>query len=89
MKICRFVPKDQPSAAPRVGLLGDDGVRDVTAATDLLPALRWPLPAGDQFIANLALLRPRMAELAAAATPICANGRAPASSPESPVSLVS
>jgi 2-keto-4-pentenoate hydratase/2-oxohepta-3-ene-1,7-dioic acid hydratase in catechol pathway len=70
MKICRFVPKDQPSAAPRVGLLGDDGVRDVTAATDLLPALRWPLPAGDQFIANLALLRPRMAELAAAATPI-------------------
>ena len=68
MKICRFIARDQPSGEPRVGLLGEDGVRDVTAATELLPALRWPLPPGDQFIANLAALRPRIAELAAAAT---------------------
>ena len=35
-----------------------------------VPALRWPLPLGDQFIANLASLRPAMQALAADATPI-------------------
>jgi 2-keto-4-pentenoate hydratase/2-oxohepta-3-ene-1,7-dioic acid hydratase in catechol pathway len=50
-----------------LGVLEGSGVRDVTAATDLLPALRWPLPPGDQVIANLERLRPRMAELAQSA----------------------
>lgn len=64
MKICRFTLKSDGSASPRVGVVEDDGVHDVTEATDALPALRWPLPLGDQLIANLDGLRPRMAELA-------------------------
>ena len=55
---------------PRLGVVKDDGVHDVTAATDALPNLRWPLPPGDQLIANLATLRPRMEELANAAPAI-------------------
>jgi 2-keto-4-pentenoate hydratase/2-oxohepta-3-ene-1,7-dioic acid hydratase in catechol pathway len=47
-----------------VGVMVDDGIRDVTEVTEALPPLRWPLPPGDQFIANLDLLRPRMAALA-------------------------
>jgi len=70
MQICRFVLKSDGGARPRVGLLAEDGIRDVTAATEALPALRWPYPPGDQFIANLDRLRPRMAELAAQASPI-------------------
>lgn len=65
MQICRFTLKADSEARPRLGLLEDGGVRDVTAATDELPALRWPLPPGDQLIANLESLRPRMAALAA------------------------
>jgi 2-keto-4-pentenoate hydratase/2-oxohepta-3-ene-1,7-dioic acid hydratase in catechol pathway len=64
MRICRFTLKSDASAAPRLGLLEDGGVRDVTAATDALPALRWPLPMGDQLIENLGSLRPRMEALA-------------------------
>jgi 2-keto-4-pentenoate hydratase/2-oxohepta-3-ene-1,7-dioic acid hydratase in catechol pathway len=65
MKICRFTLKADPEARPRLGLLADDGVRDVTAATEELPSLRWPLPPGDQVIAALPRLRPRMEALAA------------------------
>ncbi len=64
MRICRFTSNSDASAAPRLGVVADDGVHDVTAATDALPNLRWPLPPGDQLIANLDTLRPRMAELA-------------------------
>jgi 2-keto-4-pentenoate hydratase/2-oxohepta-3-ene-1,7-dioic acid hydratase in catechol pathway len=64
MRICRFTLNSQPDAGPRLGLLEEAGVRDVTAATDELPALRWPLPAGDQLIANLDRLRPRIEALA-------------------------
>lgn len=64
MKICRYTLKSDSSAAPRVGVVEDDGIHDVTVVTDALPALRWPLPLGDQLIANLATLRPRMEELA-------------------------
>lgn len=65
MRICRFTAKADGGAQPRLGLLEDGGVRDVTAATEQLPALRWPLPPGDQLIANLETLRPHMAALAA------------------------
>jgi 2,4-didehydro-3-deoxy-L-rhamnonate hydrolase len=65
MKICRFTFKDDARAQPRVGLLEDGGIRDVTAVTEELPALRWPLPMGDQLIAELPRLRPRMETLAA------------------------
>ncbi len=70
MHICRFTLNADPAASPRLGLMDGEIVRDVTAATDLLPPLRWPLAPGDQLIANLAMLRPRMAELAQDAAPI-------------------
>lgn len=64
MKICRFTRNSDPAASPRLGVVEDDGIHDVTAVTQALPSLRWPLPLGDQLIASLAELRPRMAELA-------------------------
>ena len=57
MKICRFDDN-------RVGVVQGGGVFDVTGALDVLPAHRYPFPLGDQMIANLAALRPRMEELA-------------------------
>jgi 2-keto-4-pentenoate hydratase/2-oxohepta-3-ene-1,7-dioic acid hydratase in catechol pathway len=65
MRICRFTALRDAPAGPRLGILDDRGVRDVTAVTEGLPALRWPLPPGDQLIANLDRLRPRMEALAA------------------------
>lgn len=63
MKISRF---DLPGGATdRLGIVEGDRIGDVSAALDLLPALRWPFPLGDQLIANLDTLRPRMAALAA------------------------
>jgi 2-keto-4-pentenoate hydratase/2-oxohepta-3-ene-1,7-dioic acid hydratase in catechol pathway len=63
MRICRF-------DSDRVGVVRDDKVYDVTEVTSLLPNLRWPVPRGDQFIANLGKLRPEMEKLAAKARPI-------------------
>jgi 2-keto-4-pentenoate hydratase/2-oxohepta-3-ene-1,7-dioic acid hydratase in catechol pathway len=71
--ICRFTRNDDAAASPRLGLLEGDCVRDVTAATDILPALRWPLAPGDQLIANLPAIRARIAELAASAPVIARN----------------
>lgn len=68
MHICRFRLKGEPGSDPRVGVLEEAGVRDVTSVTDALPPLRWPVPQGDQLIANLDRLLPRIAELAANAT---------------------
>ncbi|MBX9761093.1 MAG: fumarylacetoacetate hydrolase family protein [Beijerinckiaceae bacterium] len=54
MKICRFDDD-------RVGVVENDMVRDVTqAVADALPAVRWPLPLGDLFIANLDSLLPKI-----------------------------
>ena len=60
MKICRF---DQG----RVGVVEGDQVRDVTSVLDALPPLRWPVPQGDHFIANLPGLMPALREAAAKA----------------------
>ncbi len=68
MHICRFIIKDDSGAGERVGLLEAGGVFDVTSVTNALPDLRWPLPLGDQFIANLPLLRPLIKEQAATAS---------------------
>lgn len=46
MKICRF--NDD-----RLGLVEGDAVRDVTAALDVLPSQRYPLPTFDPLVANL------------------------------------
>ncbi|MCE7796318.1 fumarylacetoacetate hydrolase family protein [Sphingobium sufflavum] len=55
---------------PRVGLYDEGGIRDVTAVVEALPALRWPFPLGDQFIAHFDRLRPRIEELGAQAAVI-------------------
>lgn len=59
MRICRFDDN-------RLGIVEGDEIVDVSAALDALPALSWPFPGYDLFIANLDRLRPRMAELARA-----------------------
>jgi 2,4-diketo-3-deoxy-L-fuconate hydrolase len=64
MRICRYSLKSDSAGGPRLGLFEDGGVRDVTAAADQLPALRWPLPPGDLLIGNLASLRERIESLA-------------------------
>src|SRR6516225_2259033 len=67
MRICRFALNADRASEPRVGLLEEAGIRDVSRVADDLPSLRWPLPRGDHFIANLDRLRPRMRELAVGA----------------------
>lgn len=67
MRICRFTLRTDADARPRLGVMDEAGIRDVTAVTDELPSLRWPLMRGDQMIANLTDLRPRMEALAAEA----------------------
>ena len=62
MKLCRY-------DNDRLGLVEGDQVRDVSAALDVLPALRWPLPPGDPLIAGFERLRPAIAAAAAQATP--------------------
>lgn len=57
MRICRF-------DGSRVGVVEGDVVRDVTHVLEALPAVRWPFPPGDQFLAALSALRPRIEEAA-------------------------
>jgi 2-keto-4-pentenoate hydratase/2-oxohepta-3-ene-1,7-dioic acid hydratase in catechol pathway len=68
MRLCRF-------GENRLGLVETDGMRDVTAALDLIPAQRYPFPPGDMLIANLAKLTPRVLELATTAAPVAANSQ--------------
>jgi 2,4-diketo-3-deoxy-L-fuconate hydrolase len=51
MKLCRFNDN-------RLGLVEGHAVKDVTAALDALPAVRYPLPSYDLLVANLATLKP-------------------------------
>src|SRR3974390_906110 len=67
MHICRYILKADRNPRPRLGLMEANGIREVTEATERLPALRWPLPPGDQLIDNLSGLRPYMQALAARA----------------------
>ena len=60
MKICRFNDN-------RLGLVSDGRVHDVSTVLDDLPAMRWPVPVGDQVITNLDTLRPRIEAAAAGA----------------------
>jgi 2-keto-4-pentenoate hydratase/2-oxohepta-3-ene-1,7-dioic acid hydratase in catechol pathway len=64
MRICRFTLNADAEARPRLGLMEEAGIRDITAVTESLPALRWPLPLGDQLIDQLGVLRPKMEQLA-------------------------
>lgn len=58
MRFCRFDDN-------RLGVVEGDQIRDVTAALDILPDLRWPLPHGDPFMLHFDKLRPEMERLAA------------------------
>jgi 2-keto-4-pentenoate hydratase/2-oxohepta-3-ene-1,7-dioic acid hydratase in catechol pathway len=60
MRLCRFNDN-------RLGLVDSQGVRDVTAALDVLPAYRYPLPGHDVFIESLDRVRSRIHEIGAAA----------------------
>ena len=51
MKLCRF--NDD-----RLGVIAGDDVLDVTAALEILPAARWPFPAGDALCTHWATVRP-------------------------------
>ncbi len=58
MRLCRF-------GDSRLGLVEGAKARDVTAALDVLPAYRYPLPGYDPLIANLAAVAARIREIAA------------------------
>lgn len=57
MKLCRF-------DADRLGLVEGETIVDVSAALEVLPATRWPLPRGDALIAQLDRLRPAIEDAA-------------------------
>jgi 2,4-didehydro-3-deoxy-L-rhamnonate hydrolase len=57
MRLCRF-------DNDRLGLLENDVVCDVTAATEVIESRRWPLPPGDPLVANLRTLTARIKTLA-------------------------
>lgn len=56
MRICRFNRN-------RLGVVEGDRVRDVTAALDVLPQLRWPATPGDPLILHLPALREAISRL--------------------------
>ena len=64
MRICRY---DIQGQINRLGLVEGDRVRDVSAALDLLPSLRWPFPPGDLLIAHLDAVRQRIEAIAGGA----------------------
>src|SRR5437016_13444139 len=63
MRICRFDDN-------RVGIVSGEGIRDVTAVLDSLPAVSYPLPRHDPFIAALRDLLPELPAAARRASPI-------------------
>src|SRR3954471_21962611 len=63
MKLCRYDDN-------RLGLVADDGIRDVSAVLSRLPAVTYPFPRHDALIAHLAELRPQIERAAQAAKPI-------------------
>ena len=67
MRFCRF-------GDGRLGVVEGDSVRDVTAALDVLPAYRYPLPKHDVFIANLDAVAARARALAPQSTSIPLEG---------------
>ncbi len=53
MRICRFDDA-------RLGVVIGDEIADVTAVTEKLPPLRWPVPLGDHFIRHFDAMRKEM-----------------------------
>jgi len=50
MRLCRFNEN-------RLGVVEGDKVLDVSAALEVLPLIRWPIPIGDPLISNLTTIR--------------------------------
>src|SRR5256885_3335139 len=67
MKICRYDDN-------RLGLVAEDGIRDVSAVLAQLPSVRHPFPRHDALIAHLDELRPQIDQLARNAKPIAPQG---------------
>src|SRR5215510_15044073 len=63
MKLCRFDDN-------RLGLVAEDGIRDVSAVLARLPGVSYPFPRHDALIAHLAELRPQIERAAQGAKPI-------------------
>src|SRR5215510_7261272 len=63
MRFCRFDDG-------RLGLIEGATVKDVTAALDVLPSYRYPLPSHDVFVANLDAVAARARTLALSASPV-------------------
>src|SRR3954462_10125294 len=63
MKLCRYDDN-------RLGLVADDGIRDVSAVLSRLPAVTYPFPRHDALVAHLAELRPQIERAAHGAKPI-------------------
>jgi 2-keto-4-pentenoate hydratase/2-oxohepta-3-ene-1,7-dioic acid hydratase in catechol pathway len=63
MKICRFDDN-------RLGLVTDEGVRDVSAVLSRLPSVTYPFPRHDALVAHLAELRPEIERAAKSAKPV-------------------
>ena len=63
MRLCRFEPA-------RLGLVDGSNVRDVTAALEVLPVYRYPLPSQDVLITHLDQVVKRAQELAHASASV-------------------
>jgi len=68
MRLCRFDEN-------RLGIVEGDSVRDVTPALDVLPQVRYPLPAHDPLIANLPQMLARAKAIASSAPALPLAGR--------------
>jgi len=67
MRLCRF-------GEDRLGLVEGTTLKDVTAALDVLPSWRYPLPPFDPLIANLDRVRAQVQEIAADCPPLPLDG---------------
>jgi 2-keto-4-pentenoate hydratase/2-oxohepta-3-ene-1,7-dioic acid hydratase in catechol pathway len=65
MKLCRY--NQDGRDRDRLGLVEGETVRDVTAALDVLPPVRYPLPQYDLLIANLPAVMARVKSIAGSA----------------------
>src|SRR5258708_23456869 len=68
--------------------LGGVSVRDVTPALDVLPQVRYPLPAHDPLIANLPQVLARAKTIASSAPVLSLAGRPPLTPAAHPRQLV-
>jgi 2-keto-4-pentenoate hydratase/2-oxohepta-3-ene-1,7-dioic acid hydratase in catechol pathway len=66
MKICRFDDN-------RLGLVGNDGIRDVSAVLSRLPQASYPFPKHDALIAHLPEILPELEKTAKSAKPVPAE----------------